>query len=110
MSKSLKFQISRKISGRETLVTTRSLVESRGLVTCGLPLGTLKCYGLALVTLKFCGLALSTKKLALLKMAEFAKMLFSTCPYHFFSTFFFLDLFTKKLTIGFYFHPIRFQN
>ena len=67
------------------LVTTRSRVESRGLVTCGLGLVTLKYYGLALglvacglglVTLKFCGLGLATKKLALglLKMAEFTTL------------------------------------
>ena len=61
------------------LVTTRSRVESRGLVACGLGLAlvTLKCYGLGLVTLKFCGLGLATKELALgfLKMAEFTTLL-----------------------------------
>ena len=70
------------------LVTTRSLVESRKLITCGLALVILKCYGLGLalglalglVTLKFCELvfALATKELALgpglLKMAKFTTL------------------------------------
>ena len=65
------------------LVTTRSRVDSRGLVTCGLGLVTLKCYelglvacGLGLITRKFCGLGLATKELAfgLLKMAKFTAL------------------------------------
>ena len=73
------------------LVTTRSRVESRKLITCGLALVILKCYGLGLalglvacglalglVTLKFCELALATKELALgpglLKMAKFTTL------------------------------------
>ena len=46
------------------LVTTRSRVESKGLVKCGL----------ALVTLKFCELGLATKELGLLKMADFTTL------------------------------------